>query len=71
MKDNIEYETITRKDGITYQRKKRNNNFDCHLNIKYYKNKIDKLKLIADKKNIKYNAMIRDLLEEFIEKEGL
>jgi hypothetical protein len=70
MNDNIEYETITRKDGITYQRKKRNNNFDCHLNIKYFKYKIDKLKSIADKKNVKYNAMIRDLLEEFIQKEG-
>lgn len=62
----MEYETITRRDGITYQRKKRNNNFDCHLNIKFYKEKIEQLKKIAKKKETNYNQMLRDLIDEFI-----
>jgi hypothetical protein len=65
----MEYETITRCDGITYKRKKRNNNFDCHLNIKYHKDKIEKLKIIADKLGTNYNKMVRDLLDELIEQE--
>ena len=47
MNNSIEYETITRCDGITYTRKKRNNNFDCHLNIKFHKDKIEQIKKIA------------------------
>ena len=66
MKNNMEYETITRCDGITYQRKKRNNNFDCHLNIKFYKEKIEQLKKIAEKKETNYNQMLRDLIDDFI-----
>ena len=66
----MEYETITRSDGIVYKRKKRNNNFDCHLNIKYFKDKIEMLKKIAEKKGIKYNQMLRDLIDDFIEKEN-
>ena len=67
---NKEYETIERKDGIVYKRKKRNNNFDCHLNIKYYKEKIETLKKIAEKKGIKYNQMLRTVIDDFIKKEN-
>lgn len=69
MNDNIEYETIKRRDGITYTRKKRNNNFDCHLNIKYHKYKIEKLKIIADKLGTNYNKMVRNLLDNFIKEQ--
>lgn len=62
----MEYETITRSDGIVYKRKKRNNNFDCHLNIKFYKEKIEQLKKIAEKKETNYNQMLRDLIDKFI-----
>lgn len=69
MNNNIEYETIQRSDGITYKRKKRNNNFDCHLNIKYHKNQIEKLKIIAKKYDTNYNKMLRNLLDNFIKEE--
>ena len=66
----MEKELIKRKDGIEYYRKIRNNNFDCHLNIKYHRDRIEKLKEIAKKKNTNYNAMVRQVLEDFIKKEG-
>lgn len=69
--ENIEYETITRCDGITYKRKKRNNNFDCNLNIKFHKEKIQKLKQIAKKYGTNYNQMLRDILEDFIKQENI
>lgn len=65
----MEYETITRHDGITYQRKKRNNNFDCSLNIRFHKEKIEVLKKIALKKETNYNEMLRNIIDDFIEKE--
>ena len=62
MNDNIEYETIKRRDGITYTRKKRNNNFDCHLNIKFHKDKIEQLKKIAQLEKTNYNQLLRNLI---------
>lgn len=60
-------ETIVRKDGIVYKRRKKDNNFDSRLNIKIHKETIDKIKKIANEKDIKYNALIRNLIEEYIE----
>lgn len=69
--ENIEYETITRCDGITYKRKKRNNNFDCNLNIKFHKDKIEKLKVIAERLGTNYNQLVRDLIDDLIEQENI
>lgn len=67
MNENIEYETIKRCDGIVYKRKKQNkNNFDCHLNIKYHKEKIEELKVIAKAQNTNYNKLVRNVLETYI-----
>ena len=68
MNNNIEYETITRCDGITYKRKKRNNNFDCHLNIKFHKEKIEQLKKIAQLEKTNYNQLLRNLIYDYIDK---
>lgn len=68
MNDNIEYETIKRRDGITYTRKKRNNNFDCHLNIKFHKDKIEQLKKIAKLEKTNYNQLLRNLIYDYIDK---
>ena len=68
MNNNIQYETITRHDGITYTRKKRNKNFDCHLNIKFHKDKIEQLKKIAELKKTNYNQLLRDLIYDYIDK---
>lgn len=60
-------ETITRKDGIVYTRKKRNKNFDCHLNIKFHNETKDRFKKIAESKGMKYNTLIREILEQYVE----
>lgn len=58
-------ETITRKDGITYTRKRKAQNLDGRLNIKLHKETIEKLKEIAAFRGIKYQTMIRKILEEY------
>jgi hypothetical protein len=68
MNNSIEYETITRCDGITYKRKKqKNNRFDCHLNIKFHKERIEQLKIIAYEKGKSYNQLLRDIIYEYID----
>ena len=59
-------ETITRKDGITYTRRKREK-LDCRLNARVYKRTIDKLKSIASFRGIKYQNLVREILEEYVD----
>lgn len=62
-------EKIHRKDGIIYVRKKRTNIYDSNINIRCSKNLINKLKEIAEKNNIGYNTLTRNILEQYVEKE--
>ena len=58
---------IHRKDGITYEREVKVNDFDCNLNIRYFKKKREKLKEIAKTKGIDSNKLIREVLDVYIE----
>ena len=60
-------EIITRKDGITYTRKRKEQNYDCNLNLRLYKDTIDKLKDIASFRGKKYQNMVREILEEYVD----
>lgn len=42
-------------------------NYDTNINIRFSSIKLLELKDIAKKKNIKYNTLIRNILEEYIE----
>ena len=57
---------IKRKDGIEYYRKKREI-LNIKVNIRINENTLNELKEIAEKKGIKYNALIRNVLENYIE----
>lgn len=58
---------IERKDGIKYYRRPNIKNYDSNLNIRIEKEKIEKLKEIANKKGVKYNALIREIIEDYID----
>lgn len=57
---------ITRKDGIVYERQEKKINLDCSLNFRFTRDNSNKLKEIANRKGIKFNAFIRNILEEYI-----
>jgi predicted DNA binding CopG/RHH family protein len=65
----MEKVTITRKDGIKYERKMRKDMFDTSLHLRYHTSKIETLKEIANKKGIKYQELVREVIDKFIEKE--
>ena len=66
MEDNLI--KIERKDGIIYERKKKEKEDDTKLNIRINQKVIDSFKEIAQNENIKYQMLIRNILEEFVEK---
>jgi len=59
-------ETITRCDGITYERKKNEIQQDKNLNIRINSELDAKLRKIAAELNIKYSDLVRDSLETYL-----
>lgn len=66
MEDNLI--EIERKDGIKYERKKRESTYTKYLNMKIKGETIDEFKKIAQNEGIKYQTLIRSILEDFVEK---
>ena len=60
---------IIRKDGIEYERKNKTKNYDSVINIRVSHETIEELKQIANRYGTKYNTLIRELLEDYVEKE--
>lgn len=59
---------IIRKDGIEYERKFKEKKYDCTLNIRIDRENMELLKQIAERKNIRYNALVRSIIQEYISK---
>lgn len=60
---------IERKDGIIYERKKRKEGvYSKNLNIKIKGETIEEFKKIAENEGMKYQTLIRSILEDFVEK---
>ena len=60
---------ITRKDGINYERKSKTRNYDSVINVRVSRETLEELKQIAEKLGVKYNTMVREILEDYVEKE--
>lgn len=60
---------IVRKDGIEYERKSKTRNYDSAINIRVSHETIEELKKIAEKYQSKYNTLVRELIEDFVERE--
>lgn len=65
--DGEKIEIITRKDGIVYERRKREKNCDCAITLKFNSKKREMLKELAEKKHINYQALIKNVLYDYIE----
>lgn len=60
---------INRKDGINYERKSKTRNYDSVINIRISKETVNSLKEIAEHLGVKYNTMVREILEDYVERE--
>lgn len=59
---------IHRKDGITYERKAKDKNFDARVTIKVNQEDVDALKIIAEYLGDNYTQMCREQLYKLIKK---
>lgn len=62
-------QTITRSDGIVYERRTKEGQYNTKIQVRLATQDIEKLKEYAEKENLKYTALIRELIEDFIERE--
>ena len=62
-------QTIIRKDGTEFERNMKSKKYDSNINIRVSRGTIEALKKIADKYEIKYNTMVREILEDYVERE--
>lgn len=62
-------QTITRCDGITYERRTKEIKYDSKMQIRLANKDIEKLKQYAEEHNVKYTKLVRQLIEDFIKKE--
>lgn len=44
-------------------------NYDTKVNIRFNSEKLEQIREIAKNKNMKYNQLIRDIIDEYIAKE--
>lgn len=61
--------TVIRKDGIEYQRNARDVICDKTFTIRLPKSLLDEIKYVAEIRNIKWNTMVRNFVEEQTKKE--
>jgi len=62
-------QTITRCDGIIYERRTKEIKYDTKIQIRLANKDFEKLKQYAEKHDLKYTTLVRDLIEDFVEKE--
>lgn len=60
---------ITRSDGITYERRTKEIKYDTKMQIRLANKDFEKLKQYAEEHNLKYTTLVRNLIENFVEKE--
>ena len=65
----MDKQTIERCDGVIYERRTKKGQYDTKIQIRLATEDIEKLKEYAEKENLKYTALIRELIEDFIERE--
>lgn len=61
---------IKTKNGTTYERNWDVREYYKHLHIRISDNTMQKLRNIADKKQVKYSDIVRNLIEDYLVKEG-
>lgn len=61
---------ITRKDGIVYERKAKNTNYDTIINIRISKELKEKIQSLTKEQGINTAELIRNSLEDYINKNG-
>ena len=66
----MEDKMLIKRNGTEFYRKRKKVNFEKHITFRYSEEKVNKLKLIAENMNIKYQTLIKQVLDEYLKKES-
>lgn len=58
---------IKRKDGIVYERKRREKKLDTSFSVKISEEQFEEFKRVVKSEGKKYNAVIRELIDCYLE----
>lgn len=62
----MEKETIVRKDGIVYERKKRTLNQTKTITLRISQEKLNQFKVVAGLQDKKYQSLLKELIDNYI-----
>lgn len=65
----MEKKVLIKRNGTEYYRKKREVKYNKTISFRYEEEKIDKYKQLSDKKGIKYQTLMKQVLNNYLESE--
>lgn len=65
----MEEKLLIKRNGKEYYRKKREVKYNKTISFRYEEEKLDKYKQLSDKKGIKYQTLMKQVLNNYLESE--
>lgn len=65
----MEEKVLIKRNGTEYYRKKREIKYNKTISFRYEEEKLDKYKQLSDKKGIKYQTLMKQVLNNYLESE--
>lgn len=65
----MEEKVLIKRNGTEYYRKKREVKYNKTISFRYEEEKLDKYKQLSDKKGIKYQTLMKQVLNNYLESE--
>lgn len=65
----MEKKVLIKRNGTEYYRKKREVKYNKTISFRYEEEKLDKYKQLSDKKGIKYQTLMKQVLNNYLESE--
>ena len=65
----MEEKVLIKRNGTEYYRKKREVKYNKTISFRYEEEKLDKYKQLSDKKGIKYQTVMKQVLNNYLESE--
>lgn len=63
----MEEKVLIKRNGTEYYRKKREVKYNKTISFRYEEEKLDKYKQLSDKKGIKYQTLMKKVLNNYLE----
>ena len=66
----MEEKVLIKRNGTEYYRKKREVKYNKTISFRYEEEKLDKYKQLSEEKGIKYQTLMKQVLNNYLESKG-